>query len=283
VTGAPSRSDPLAFKAKEIEELADVYFFRPLGMVFARVAMTLGLSPTSVTVIGTLIGIAGGVMLAWPRLALAGFGVIVLHSVLDSSDGQLARMTGRSSEFGRLLDGVSGYLTHAAIYGGIVAGVLPGGRPWPIVVAAIAAGVCNVVHAQMYDYHRNTFIGIAVKGEPPTDPDRRSDHAGLVGGYEAMERWLAGGHARVERAVLAQAPGGRVPDGVRARYRRCFYWPVRGWNLLGDNTRFYAVGLCAWAGHMAWFFAVVLVPMNLALVVLWVWQARADRRFLSAV
>ena len=89
---APSGPVGLAFKAKEIEELADVYFFRPLGYLFALLARNLGLSPSAVTVIGTLVGIGGGVMLATPSRAFGGFLVIILHSILDSSDGQLARM-----------------------------------------------------------------------------------------------------------------------------------------------------------------------------------------------
>jgi phosphatidylglycerophosphate synthase len=106
--------DTLAFKAYEIEELADVYFFRPCGLVFAYAARALRLTPTTVTLVGAAVGIAGGVLLADSRLALAGFALIVLHSILDSSDGQLARMTGQTSEFGRLLDGVGGYAVYIA-------------------------------------------------------------------------------------------------------------------------------------------------------------------------
>ena len=76
---------------------------------------------------------------------------------------------------------------------------------------------------------------------------------------------------------------GAVRDADRARYRSYFYWPVRGWNALGDNTRFYAIGAAAFAHHPEWLFAFVLVPMNAILVVLWLWQARADRRFLAGL
>ena len=52
--------------------------------------------------------------------------------------------------------------------------------------------------------------------------------------------------------------------------------------VLGDNTRIYAVGVFAWIHHLEWFFAFVLIPMNAAMVVLWWWQRRADRRFLHS-
>ena len=100
--------------------------------------------------------------------------------------------------------------------------------------------------------------------------------------YERAQRRLIGSHGAVVAAIAARSPGGIVTAPDRARYRACFYWPVRGWNFLGDNTRFYAIGVLAWIHHLEWFFAFVLIPMNLALVALWIWQRRADRRFLGS-
>ena len=267
----------LAFKAYEIEELADVYFFRPLGMVFARLARAAGLTPIAVTLIGSAIGVAGGALLYWPSAALLGFGLIILHSVLDSSDGQLARMTGQVSELGRVLDGAGGYVTHVAIYIAILASALQGGAGRDVLLLAFVAALSNVLHAQMYDYHRGTYSAIAIKAVPSLTAAPRS---GILGAYERLERALAGRHPAVEAAIAARASGGRVRDDDRRRYRECFYGPVRGWNLLGDNTRFYAIGLLALLGRLHWFFMVIAVPMNAALALLHLWQARADRRFL---
>ena len=106
----------LAFKAFEIEELADVYFFRPIGAVIARGAAALRVTPTRVTILGALVGVAAGAMLYHERLGLFAFALLILHGIIDSADGQLARMTGQVTELGRVLDGVGGYLTHVAIY-----------------------------------------------------------------------------------------------------------------------------------------------------------------------
>lgn len=266
----------LEFKAYEIEELADVYFFRPFGMLFARAARALRLTPSAVTMIGAGVGVLGGALLYDERLGLAAFALIILHGVLDSSDGQLARMTGQVTELGRVLDGVGGYLTHAAIYIAILAGSFARGGGEALVLWAVVAAIANVVQAQMYDYHRSVYAQVVINGTT-----RRPAHA-IAGAYEAMERRLAGLHPRVERVIAERATNGRLRDEDRARYRSCFYWPVRGWNLLGDNTRFYAIGVLAWLHHLDWFFAFLLLPMNGALVTLWLWQARADRRFLAA-
>jgi hypothetical protein len=275
-------SAALAFKAQEIEELADVYFFRPVGMVFARGAQALRLSPTAVTLAGTAVGVLGGVMLYEPRLALPAFVLIVLHGVLDSSDGQLARMTGRTSELGRVLDGAAGYVTHVAIYLAIGAGALMHGASPSIWLLAIGAGVANVIHAQLYDYHRSAYAAAAIKGVVEGSVGTGHPAGDIVlRTYEAAQRWLAGPHQQVERALAARSADGCVRTGDRALYRECFYWPVRGWNVMGDNTRFYVVGILALAGRLEWFFLWQLVPMNVLLAGLWLWQSRADRRFLA--
>jgi hypothetical protein len=97
------------------------------------------------------------------------------------------------------------------------------------------------------------------------------------------QRWLIGLHAQVEAALAARSVAGRVREDDRARYREYFYRPVRGWNLLGDNTRFYTIGVLVCLHRIDLFFAFILLPMNLALIALWLWQRSADRRFLAGL
>jgi CDP-alcohol phosphatidyltransferase-like enzyme len=280
----------LWFKAYEIEELADVYFFRRLGVLVAYTARTLRMTPTQLSIIAAVIGIAGGSLLYDARFGLLAFALLIIHGVLDSADGQLARMTDQVSELGRIFDGIAGYVTHTAVYVAIVARFLGGGR-MSIIVWAILAALANAVQAQMYDYHRTAYADIAIKGVAPTVSGRTVDAVWarwLLRAYESVQRRLVGLHEGVEAAVVARASGTEggirlVRGRDRALYRECFYWPVRGWNLLGDNPRRYVIGILAWTQHLDWFFGFVLVPMNAALGLLWMWQARADRRFLSAL
>src|SRR4029079_16140963 len=96
----------------------------------------------------------------------------------------------------------------------------------------------------------------------------------------AIQGRLAGAHPAVERAIAARSSNGVVGDDDRERYRSCFYWPVRVWNLFGDNTRFYALGVLAWLQRPEWFFTFLLLPMNAAFALVWLQQLAADRRFL---
>jgi phosphatidylglycerophosphate synthase len=279
-------SEGLSFRAREIEELADVYFFRPLGSIIVRPAAALGISPIQLTVFSMFVGVAGGAMLYSDRFALLGFALLILYSIFDSADGQLARATGQTTELGRVLDGVGGYVTHAAIYIALVAGILARGGGITVVIWAALAVFANTMQAQMYEYHRHHYATIVVKRFVPRDDPAKIASPWirrLYGFYLAMQRVLNGPHVEVEAAIAARSTAGSVREDDRARYRDCFYWPVRGWNLLGDNTRFYAIGILALFHRIDLFFAFILLPMNLALVALWLWQRRADRQFLATV
>jgi phosphatidylglycerophosphate synthase len=283
--GQTNFAQSLAFKSVEIEELTDVYFFRPAGSVIARTARALGLTPTGLTIVATLLGMAGGVLLYNERLGLVAFAFLILHSMVDSADGQLARMTGRVTELGRVLDGLSGYATHAAIYFAIATGLVHrGGSPWTFIWMFIA-GMATAVHAGMYDYHRNAYIAVVAEARVPRYSTAKVPAwiSWLFAVYLLVQRWLVGSHTKVEEILSSRAVGCPVLHEDRQRYREIFYPLVRGWNFLGDNTRFFAIGVLVCLHRIDLFFVFVLAPMNLAFVLLWFWQRGADRRFLASL
>jgi phosphatidylglycerophosphate synthase len=272
----------LAFKAYEIEELIDVWFFRRLGIVSAWAARAFGLSPNGVSILAGLAGMVGGALLASDRYDWLGVVLIWTYGVLDSADGQLARLTGRATEWGRVLDGVAGYVTHIAAYLAILARMWGGGGSWWTVPLAVLAGVATIVHAQLYDYHRTSYTAIVVKGRAATPVSHIPMGRGLVGLYERMQRALAGLHPVVEADVASRAANGSVTPADRQRYRASFLGLMSGWNLFGDNVRRYAFAVLTLVGRLEWFFAVVLL-LTLPLAVVWLLQRRADARFLAYV
>jgi phosphatidylglycerophosphate synthase len=282
----PVFAQGLAFKAVEIEELTDIYFFRPLGSLIARGARRLGMGPIGLTIVGALVGIAGGALLYDERLELLGFAVLILHGIIDSADGQLARMTGQVTDLGRVLDALGGYVTHVAIFLAIGASLLHRGWSVSILVWMLLAGIATAIHAQMYVYHRDSYIAVATKGLAPGTPSTINVTpliGWLVRAYFGAQRWFVGLHGKVEAALAARTATSRVREEDRARYRENFYPLVRGWNFLGDNTRFFAIGVLVCLHRIDLFFAFVLVPMNLVFVALWLWQRSADRRFLASL
>ena len=272
--------------ALEIEEWVDTYFFRPLGALIARGAAALGLTPTQLTAFGTAVGILGGCFLFHEQLGLLGFVLLIAHGIIDSADGQLARLTGQVTERGRVLDGAAGYVTHIAIYIAIAAGILYRGGSRAIVIWMALATLANITQAQLYEYHRYLYKTVVARGRAPrNDPVQIASGwiRWVYRGYLRTQHLLGGLHPAVETVLITRSTTGTVREADRARYRECFRGPLHGWNLLGDNTRFFAIGVLAWLHRLDLFFFFILVPMNLALVALWLWQRRADRGFLESV
>lgn len=83
---------------------------RPLGRVFAAGAAAVGIGPNLVTLFSALVTVAGLSLLVLAPISLAtGISVavlLVLGFALDSADGQVARLTGKSSPAGEWLDHV---------------------------------------------------------------------------------------------------------------------------------------------------------------------------------
>ena len=280
-----SNPSGLAYKAYEIEELVDIYFYRRTGYVVAHAARLARLSPNAVSIAAGVAGAIGGALIAWPRLALLGVALLVVHGIIDSADGQLARMTGQTSELGRVLDGLAGYATHVALYLGITASVTSQWGFAPALAVAALSGTCTAIQAQLYDYHRTAYAGYAITGRIPTELAAlqvTGPLAPLMKAYTAVQRSFLGLHRQVEVAIERRAAGGPVLELDRQRYRASFYRPVRGWNLMGDNVRRYAIAVCVWLQHPEWFMFFTLVPLNLVLLALWWYQRTADRRFLAA-
>jgi CDP-diacylglycerol--glycerol-3-phosphate 3-phosphatidyltransferase len=85
----------------------------------ARFLLRLGVSPDTVTVVGTL-GVCGGALVFFPRgQLLVGVLVITAFVFSDTVDGHMARISGRSSKWGAFLDSTLDRFGDAAIFGGL--------------------------------------------------------------------------------------------------------------------------------------------------------------------
>ena len=86
----------------------------------ARVLSKTGVTPNTLTVMGFLVSVAAGVLIA-TEYFLAGGLVVLLAGAFDLLDGPLARTTGKTSKFGGFLDSTLDRLSEAAVLAGILA------------------------------------------------------------------------------------------------------------------------------------------------------------------
>ena len=106
-------------KSSETEDWLDYRVIRPLCYFLAVFFAKLNIHPNAVTIASMFIGAASSIFFyhgsfyyeGWYGLWLNIIGVILLciADLLDCTDGQLARLTGKKSRLGRILDGMAGF------------------------------------------------------------------------------------------------------------------------------------------------------------------------------
>ncbi|MEE9199680.1 MAG: CDP-alcohol phosphatidyltransferase family protein [Dehalococcoidia bacterium] len=125
----------------------------------AHLLAATGLSPNQVTVAGGLLNLGAG--LAISRGYLTAGGVLVLAAgVLDLLDGALARVTGRKTKFGAVLDSTMDRLSEAAVLFGLLV-LYTGLRSTPMVLLVYATLVGSV----LVSYIRARAEGLGISCE----------------------------------------------------------------------------------------------------------------------
>ena len=122
-----------------LSELRDRVNFAidPIARAFARA----GFTPNSLTCIGLIFSLIAGVLFGISQPRFAGL-VLLICGFFDIIDGAVARVSGRVTAFGGVLDSVVDRYTEAVIFIGIIFGGLPelGQYGWLWAVLALVGG-----------------------------------------------------------------------------------------------------------------------------------------------
>lgn len=168
-------------KMVEIEERYDMVFSRPAGLFFAKIAVKLNMTPTQVSFLSMLVGCFGGALFLFQDVytnVIIGAFCIVLAGILDSTDGQLARMTNQSSELGRVIDGLIDNIVFITAY--VCAAVYLIDDMGFIHIATIAAlgGAAHSWKSAAYELHKVEYlfyVGRYKSYKPPTPESLREN------------------------------------------------------------------------------------------------------------
>jgi hypothetical protein len=169
-----------SFKSKDTEEWLDVYFTRPIGLVFAIFWNKLGVHPNVITILSIFLGVGAGIMFGYTDLMHNILGVLLLMfaNFCDSTDGQMARLTGKKTLLGRVLDGFSGDVWFATIYFAIIFRLFNQNIPgtelhWHLlifVLAFVAGVMCHSPQSSLADYYRQIHL-LFLKGKEGSELD----------------------------------------------------------------------------------------------------------------
>ena len=169
-----------SFKSKDTEEWLDVYFTRPIGLVFAIFWNKLGVHPNVITILSIFLGVGAGIMFGYTDLMHNILGVLLLMfaNFCDSTDGQMARLTGKKTLLGRVLDGFSGDVWFVTIYFAIIFRLFNQNIPgtelhWHLlifVLAFVAGVMCHSPQSSLADYYRQIHL-LFLKGKEGSELD----------------------------------------------------------------------------------------------------------------
>ena len=199
-------------KPRRGTEVLCEHVFRPLAHPFVLLFAFLRVPPPAVVLLAAATGMAGAVELARGHLVVAAL-LVQLKTVLDNADGQLARLTGRVTVFGRYLDSECDLLVNAALFAAL------GVRS-----AAVGFVLLTLILSTNFNAERISRGAVA-----------SWDGSVLGRVYGVLYGWQD-----------------RIADRVLGR-RRIQPWQVGALANLGMSTQLAAFGLCMALGHASAF------------------------------
>ncbi len=117
-------------KSQDTEDWFDLKIVRPLCYRLAKCFAWLGVAPNTVTICSMLIGASSTAFFVYGSFFYCGWQGLLMNivalmmlftaDIFDTIDGQLARLTGKTSRIGRILDGSAGFVWYIPIYLGLV-------------------------------------------------------------------------------------------------------------------------------------------------------------------
>lgn len=278
-------------KSPDTEGRFELYVTRTPGYLWAVLFRRLGVHPIAVTLASIALGVAAAVFFGFDTLGMNLIGMLLLvwANWYDCADGQLARMTGKKTLLGRILDGFAGDVWFFFIYLFISIRLhdrpvpfLPGHPvwgPWIYIICTLVGVFCHAVQCQMADYYRN--VHLYFQPGVPAELDR-SDSVRRQ--YESL-RWMSGDwfsklylffyvaytRAQEKRSprfqqffalVQQRWPGGDMPLELRERFRQGSRPLMPLTNILTFDTRVIVLFLSLLMGEPWLYVAFELVVLQ---------------------
>ena len=263
-------------RARELQDPLNHYLYHPLAWQLARRLARTPLTPNMVSVIGAFFVIGAAAVYAqpwWPVSALVGLVLHMTWHVIDGADGDLARITGKCSPTGEMVDGLCDYLSHIVLY--FVLGWLLqqqiGMAAWAIMAVA---GLSHIVQSNHVEVQRRQYQWW-VYGTPwlrntheAGSETAKSGAGALVSFYLRLASGMTPHALKIDAAVeaaMARNPAALEP--IRAAVRAEAPPLLFLCKLLGPNPRAIVLGLSMLAGSPLYYFIYQAVLLNVLLVV----------------
>ncbi len=272
------------FKSNDTEEFLDRYFYRPVGYGIAAASRSIGLTPNFITITSIIFGVLAGHLFFYQNtpINLTGVLLLIIAEAMDSADGQLARMTGIHSRYGKILDGFAGNLMFTSIYANLCARfIVEGGSPFIFLVGLIA-GFSHSSQSAMSEYYRNFYLYF-VYGDGKSIIDESKD---LIEKYKSLSwskdttrkmlMWFYIDYTRRQEffsktirtlyKYCSEKFSGSIPGWLKTEYRKLNKPLLKYGNILTTNTRMIFLFFTIFYANVLYYFLFEIIVLNLLLV-----------------
>ncbi|MDR2622801.1 MAG: CDP-alcohol phosphatidyltransferase family protein [Dysgonamonadaceae bacterium] len=275
-------------KSVDTEEFIDIHFYRPIGYRLALFFNRLDITPNQITIASIFIGIAAGICFYFTSfwMNLLGVFLLIWANLYDSVDGQLARMTGRKTELGRILDGACGDFWFFSIYFAIIFRLWPVWNFW-ILLLVLVAGYFHSKQAAMADYYRNVYL-LFLKGKKGSEWDNSSDlrekytritwkkrpwvklfEKFYIIYTKGQERWSP--YLQKMRKMINIKYEGNIPELFRESFLKKTFPLLKYTNMLSFNLRAIVLFICVLSDFPWVYFVFEITVLNVMLIYM-VWK-----------
>jgi phosphatidylglycerophosphate synthase len=281
-----------SLKMREIEEIFDLLFYRPLAFLFVRSIYRTQITPNNISVAAIIIGIGAGFFYSAGTYAgnITGAILFLIFNILDCSDGQLARLKKNGTPAGRIIDGISDYIASLSVYSGICLGFYRYSHNFPFwLTLMILAVISGMVHGMLVDYYRTRFID-NVTGRKSTFKDEMSEFKseyqliknkkGKIAERMILKIYFI--YSSVQSILVPVNKETKVFTVEPQEYYQANRAIMRFWLLLGPTTQITALAVCSFLNRLDIFIWMVIALFNLLALVLWIVQQVIDVKLTKA-
>jgi phosphatidylglycerophosphate synthase len=272
-----------SLKSIEVEEIFDLFFYRPLAFLFVKSIYRTNLTPNQITGFALLWGFIGGIFyyLGTPFGFAIGAIFYLLFNVFDCADGQLARLKKNGTRFGRTLDGIADYTATFFIYVGILIGYGykhdAAGYWWFIILAGTLS---QTIQAILADYHRTRFLDYVndrigtfedeVKEFQDDYEQLKKEKGHLI--YKLLLR-LYIGYSSIQ---LKLTPANNEQKKIKRYDKDDFYKKnkliIHLWSYLGPTTKITFLIICSFFSRFDVFFLGMMTVFNVYFLIIYITQ-----------
>jgi phosphatidylserine synthase len=282
----PSFLPESTYKAREVEGVLDLYFYRKIGFWLAHFFARLKATPAEISLFGAVCGAIAGHLYFYRNLTInvVGMALHVFANALDNADGQLARLTRTESRQGRVIDSLADHLIFLSIYIHLAWRCSIEGASPLVWLLAVTAGISHGLQGAAADYYRTTYLYF-VKGGLPVDLDSsailRSSYRKLRWRGQGWPKFLLALYLNFTRQQEMLSPqlnrlrersnqlfADQIPEWFRTRYRISARPMFKLWGLLMTNTRMLLLFIFLFLGQPIWYFWVEVTILNALLIYL---------------